>query len=451
MILTFACFHRRGLFAKDGITVFPTNSQNLKEEICATGQQKQLDTACWKKPKKNPNIGIDANLLLSYRCKIKRIGFKTYNDACKEQKQMEMYSDTDAVAPKKRSKVDTSASDMFSKILSQSRNQGQTVKPKEVTAHGSPGSVDIDTSSCDGTNSDLDLEAPVQNLGTVRETMTPLRGASQSRSQPTTSESQEFSLKELFERVQNLENQLNRCLIMLSQINAKLDEIGSRQRTEKVRENADDEDSVDIKKNEFEPVKNLAELDAIEEKCKNDSFVANVVRSMGKIHGKHRFTGAGQTVCLQLIDYFIDRQFLRECSWTGVSKTKDPNGNLRPKIAFSKYSKFIDLFFQSVLNADELFTLESCHKFLKQCIRNSKQRVEDIKQVRASVSRKRGRKIVRDEQDLDDDDEEKDDNAGDEVPTDNSGQQSTTNDHIYSQEMIVEFLDETILKPEPKL
>ena len=33
-----------------------------------------------EKAKKNPNVGIDANLLLAYRCKIKRIGFKTYND-----------------------------------------------------------------------------------------------------------------------------------------------------------------------------------------------------------------------------------------------------------------------------------------------------------------------------------------------------------------------------------
>lgn len=190
----------------------------------------------------------------------------------------------------------------------------------------------------------------------------------------------------------NIENQLNQVMIMLSQANAKLDVIASHERGRRNSEDAE----IEVNKFALNPARNVAELEALEQRCTDERFVENVIKSLAKIHGKHRFTGNGQTVCLQLIDYFVDRRFLRDVSWTGVSKSKDVNGHPQMKVAFSKYDGFINLFFQVVLHADEMFTLEACHKFLKQCIRNSKQRLEEIKRLRMPVGRKRRAKNAND-------------------------------------------------------
>lgn len=368
---------------------------------------------------------------------------------------MEMYSDTDEIVPKKRTKNDTRAADMFAQILNQSQNATPKVNPirsalSQVNEQA-PVSNESHEDSLNDDVSSIDSHGSVPNRKFSDQPMLSPQGSSQPHTQPTTSEPQEetITLKALFEQQKLLENQVNKGLLMLSQLNAKVDVIGSRNPTDK----ADDEEQVVVKKNVLEPVSNLAELEAVEHKCMDDRFVESVICSLGKIHGKHRFTGAGQTVCLQLIDYFVDRRFLRDVSWTGVSKTKDEHGRPITKIAFSKYTKFIDLFFHTVLNADELFSLEACHKFLKQCIRNSKQRLEDIKQVRASVSRKRGRKIAEMNggscEDDDDDDNDMDDTANRGVP--NSNHTLQPDEQMDSQGMIVEVLEETVLKSETML
>lgn len=362
---------------------------------------------------------------------------------------METCSDTDEIAPKKRLKTDANAADMFTEILNQKRNVDYTGVSRSVKKEAHQ--VEDDSFSNDGVESARKniLYESTSSPRTLPQTPQRLSPSNDQHVSPIIAEDA-VTLGILLEKVQNLENQVNRCFLMLSQINAKLDAIGTRSSAEKVN----DDDRINPNKNVFEPVKTLAELDNVEQLCGDEKFVESVIRYMGKMHGKHRFTGAGQTVCLQLIDYFVDRRFMREVSWTGVSKTKDRDGKLKKKIAFSKYNKFIDLFFLSVLNADELFSLEACHKFLKQCIRNSKQRLEDIKMVRMSVSRKRGRKMARPDDGAEDfavNYEDLESNVSGEVSGEVQANNSTRHaeNSIDSQEMVVEILEESILKSEP--
>nr|XP_029715675.1 uncharacterized protein LOC115259286 [Aedes albopictus] len=208
-------------------------------------------------------------------------------------------------------------------------------------------------------------------------------------------------------RQESIENKMNdilqnqqKCLLLLAQANAKLDSLGSDSGRKQVT--GEPQEPEKIFKIALNPVKTLAELEAVEERCKDEQFVDDVIRSIGTIHGRNRFKGNGGTVCHQIIDRFVDRRFFRYCSWTGISKTMDENQQLVRKIAFSKFEHYIDLFYTAVRNADEDFTKEQCHKFLKQCLRNSKQRLDETRNLRMPAARKRCKKILLDTEMIDD-------------------------------------------------
>ncbi|XP_055525292.1 uncharacterized protein LOC129718493 [Wyeomyia smithii] len=194
---------------------------------------------------------------------------------------------------------------------------------------------------------------------------------------------------ELLNKVEMIENKLDdmakqqeKCLLLLAQANAKLDSLSTIADGKRTIQEHDQLQALVLT-----PVKCLADLENYEEQCKNEVFIKNVIRSTEQIHGKNRFNNKGITVCLQIIDHFVDQKFLRRCSWTGISKSFDDNQNLLPKIAFSKYERYINLFYEVVRNADEDFTKDECNRFFKQCLRNSKQRLED-KNQRQPAARK---------------------------------------------------------------
>lgn len=117
------------------------------------------------------------------------------------------------------------------------------------------------------------------------------------------------------------------------------------------------------------------------------------MESLGSIHGKDRYFGDGWTVCLQIVDYFFEREFLMGCSWTGTSRNKKDEDVIISKIAFHKYVKVIDLFYQVVIFSNPSFALTDCQRFLHRCLKNAKQRFEEIKGTRTSVARKRCKQI----------------------------------------------------------
>ncbi|XP_058827098.1 uncharacterized protein LOC131687073 [Topomyia yanbarensis] len=324
-----------------------------------------------EKAKKHPAIEIDDNLLAANRCKIKRSGFETYSEAHEEQKRMEVFSDTDEMELKIKMRKDSDVAELFSAIkqTGYSKATGNSQKSTELSSQVSFSEDIIDSSQAD-------YICPVKPTGVVSspEMIATVAPESCEKCQ---------SLGKFEDKLHRMEKQLDQCVFLLSQANAKIDMLSSRKQSEV------DKDVIELNNISVQPVKTLQDLEALEKKCKDESYIKSVILSMGNIHGKHRFTGQGWTVCLQVIDYFLDRKFMREVSWTGVSKTKSENGEAVTKIAFSKYEHFINLFYQVILHADEQFSLAACHNFFKQCIRNSKQRLEDIKRVRLSVARKR--------------------------------------------------------------
>lgn len=79
----------------------------------------------------------------------------------------------------------------------------------------------------------------------------------------------------------------------------------------------------------------------------------------------------GLDVCYKLIDYFIDRNFLKMCSWTGNTREKDASGS---KIAVKYFKNFRNCFLKVVRLADIEFSEQKCDIFLKRVLKNSTQR-----------------------------------------------------------------------------
>ncbi|XP_062533532.1 uncharacterized protein LOC134202542 [Armigeres subalbatus] len=183
----------------------------------------------------------------------------------------------------------------------------------------------------------------------------------------------------------NIDVKLNKMLALLAHANAKLDVIGSTGSAEHEHKC----EAVALRKINLQPVKNLNDLESLEANCKSEDFVKASVASIGQLHGRQRYTTRGGTVCLQIIDYFFDRQFLVQCSWTGTGRKHIEDNQIPKKIPFSRYEKVINLFYQTVLHSDPEFSFDECKDFLHRCLRNAKQRLEELGGTRKPVARKR--------------------------------------------------------------
>ncbi|XP_062709121.1 uncharacterized protein LOC134288392 [Aedes albopictus] len=178
---------------------------------------------------------------------------------------------------------------------------------------------------------------------------------------------------------------LNKCLTLLAHANAKLDALGSSGSSRCQHECQ----AIGVQKIPMEPVKSLRELELLEENTKQKEFVASMMASIGQLHGRKRYTGKGGSVCLQIVDYFFDRQFLLQCSWTGTGRKHSEQEQVLRKIPFSKFESTIKLFHQTVLQSDPEYSFDECKAFLHRCLRNAKQRFEEIGGVRKPAARKR--------------------------------------------------------------
>ncbi|KXJ84120.1 hypothetical protein RP20_CCG019767 [Aedes albopictus] len=217
----------------------------------------------------------------------------------------------------------------------------------------------------------------------------------------------------------NVDVKLNKVLVLLAHANAKLDAIGSGSSADCKHECG----SVALRNISFSPVKNLLDFEALEENCKRDEFVMENVATIGQIHGRQRYTARGGTVCLQIVDYFFDRQFLMQCSWTGTGRKHAEGDQVPRKIPFSRYERVINLFYQTVLHSDPEFSLDECRAFLHRCLRNAKQRLEELGGTRKPVARKR-----RQLQEL---------NGQDEEYLDDSEQESAPTEEIWTMTVAV--------------
>lgn len=135
----------------------------------------------------------------------------------------------------------------------------------------------------------------------------------------------------------------------------------------------------------MDPVNSVETLKTLEESLKDDSVMQKHMSSMSFICGNSGRAN-GIDCCYKLVDYFITRQFLLQCSWTGNSRIlgagKSPGDavDLLPdmesgKVALKFYTKFRTLFLNLIILADGSFTEMQCEMFFKRIMKNSKQRV----------------------------------------------------------------------------
>lgn len=134
----------------------------------------------------------------------------------------------------------------------------------------------------------------------------------------------------------------------------------------------------------LKPVNSLAELIDLEESLKEANTIDKYVVNMGFICGTDG-KASGMDSCYKLIDYFITREFMHSCSWTGNTKVTDENSPISTlqtaqseatgKIPLKFYVHFRSLFLKLIRMADKDFTEMKCDEFFKRVMKNSKARL----------------------------------------------------------------------------
>lgn len=330
---------------------------------------------------------------------------------------MELNSDTEEYEPKKMLRKGTTAADLFRQIQTAKPGSSREVpvpmqeveveaveEAREEPMDSSLSEPEIETRIDAGRDSSSLLNPKMRDNQSSGSGWTPTPPL-EPQSSIINSFSQEPDLRQLLlslhkkvdENARKIEESKltgNRTVTLLSQINAKFDVLASQINTKL--------DAIASQKPQqiepvwtgnirapLKPVESLEELELLEKNSSNEQFVAGIIHHFGSMHGKDRYVGEGGTVCLQIIDYFFQREFLLNCSWTGTTRNKNSDEVIVSKIAFHKFDGVITLFHKVVMFSDPSYTLVQCQKFLHRCLRNAKQRFEEIKGTRAPVARKR--------------------------------------------------------------
>lgn len=328
-----------------------TNDDNFRD-LCYYPTN-QAGHRLLEKAKKNPDLPVDVKVLRPFDCKIKRCGFSTYAEGLPHLKLMQSTSDTEECDDQKPLIKGKTAAELFASI--------QT-RDSEI--------IDNNASSSSVIQSVPQSQTTTPNLLTYEVFKTTMDGVL-------------AELKAQREEIKTQGEENGELKALVCQLTAKIDYLATRGSTFTTPKNSD----IKLQESLFKPVNSEEELDLLEENCRNPEFVKRAVKSLGNIMGKNRFVGDGGTVCLEVIDHMFTRQFLTKCSMTGVSRGK-VDENAAPKIVFQKYERSIDLFYQVVAYSDPNYPKNNVVNFVHRCLRNSKQRLEEKGERKAS-SRKR--------------------------------------------------------------
>lgn len=133
------------------------------------------------------------------------------------------------------------------------------------------------------------------------------------------------------------------------------------------------------------PVSSAEELNKLEESLKDEGVLQKFVANMSFICGTNGKAN-GVDCCYKLVDYFLTREFLTECSWTGKCRVGDENRSDNApavegsqtncsKVPIKFFKHFRTLFLKLVLLAGKDFTEIKCEEFFKRVMKNSKQRL----------------------------------------------------------------------------
>ncbi|XP_045769184.1 uncharacterized protein LOC123870065 [Maniola jurtina] len=150
--------------------------------------------------------------------------------------------------------------------------------------------------------------------------------------------------------------------------------------------------SVSQKRVDEEPtlIKNIKDLEEFEKNLSNRTFKDNMLMKFVGVCSKG--LGKGGVNAYHLVDSLFERNFLKQCTWTGFSKKE------AVKICFKAFTRTISLFFDIIHATDESFTKVDCDKFFKTILKNAHKRSESNQRMSAPkvrvIKRKRTAKTL---------------------------------------------------------
>lgn len=133
-------------------------------------------------------------------------------------------------------------------------------------------------------------------------------------------------------------------------------------------------------------IKNIKDLEELETKLSNRTFKESMLKKF--VGAYSTGLGKGGVNAYHLIDSLFERNFLKQCTWTGFSK-KDA-----VRICFKAYTKTISLFFDIIHATDESFTKMDCDKFFKTILKNAEKRSISNQRMSAPKVRVAKRKAI---------------------------------------------------------
>lgn len=167
----------------------------------------------------------------------------------------------------------------------------------------------------------------------------------------------------IFQELKTLSSQL---LTVSEQIAKLSTQQSSEPAMHSVSHNMDNEAAID-----HLPMRTQEDLEYFEKKFESNEIKTTIVNQLTAISGNSGVEN-GWKVCYAVIDQYITRKLMNQCSWTG--KTRDPE--LEKKIPLSIYKEIIHVLYEVVSKADKTFTVSNLELFFKTVIKNSKRRLQ---------------------------------------------------------------------------
>ncbi|XP_050507296.1 uncharacterized protein LOC126884960 [Diabrotica virgifera virgifera] len=126
-----------------------------------------------------------------------------------------------------------------------------------------------------------------------------------------------------------------------------------------------DDDNIQF---EFHAVSTSQELSQLEENLKDPNYEKKVRNYFKKIIGNIPDTSNGLDTCYSIVDYFFEKKFMVQCSWTGGSRSNTE------KCCIKNCKNILEVFFTIVQSSNKDFSKALLKKFIIGIRRNAKKR-----------------------------------------------------------------------------
>ncbi|XP_028148882.2 uncharacterized protein LOC126892395 isoform X2 [Diabrotica virgifera virgifera] len=131
------------------------------------------------------------------------------------------------------------------------------------------------------------------------------------------------------------------------------------------KNNHQDDDNIQF---EFHAVSTSQELSQLEENLKDPNYEKKVRNYFKKIIGNIPDTSNGLDTCYSIVDYFFEKKFMVQCSWTGGSRSNTE------KCCIKNCKNILEVFFTIVQSSNKDFSKALLKKFIIGITRNAKKR-----------------------------------------------------------------------------